>query len=180
MYSDALPSLTSLNGERPFRCGKGLSCKVLCIDKPGPVRTTHLRTQWALSFIWDAVRTTPLSTYPLGFEHAALSDLSAGTQCTWSFSPWGLPSRRCRHRRWWALTPPFHLFPPKWVVSLSAALSVAPPFPVIPLPVRKHGTLCCPDFPPSGTCEPKSDRVMHRISKNGIHGVTPRATRIQR
>ncbi len=33
-------------------------------------------------------------------------------------------------------------------VSLSAALSVAVPFPVRPLPVRKHAALCCPDFPP--------------------------------
>jgi hypothetical protein len=27
---------------------------------------------------------------------------------TWPFSSRGLPSCRCRHRHWWALTPPFH------------------------------------------------------------------------
>lgn len=32
--------------------------------------------------------------------------------------------------------------------SLSAALSITPPSPAAPLPVRKHGALCCPDFPP--------------------------------
>ena len=31
---------------------------------------------------------------------------------------------------------------------ISAALSVTPPSPVAPLPVRKHGALRCPDFPP--------------------------------
>ncbi len=30
---------------------------------------------------------------------------------TWSFSPWGLPSRTARAARWWALTPPFHPYP---------------------------------------------------------------------
>ena len=49
-------------------------------------------------------------------------------------------------------------------VSLSAALSVAPPSPVMPLPVRKHGALCCPDFPPSHYW--KSDGAMHRMSMN--------------
>ncbi len=33
-------------------------------------------------------------------------------------------------------------------VSLSVALSVTRPFPNALLPVRKHGALCCPDFPP--------------------------------
>jgi hypothetical protein len=30
---------------------------------------------------------------------------------SWSCSPWGLPSRRGRPRRWWSLTPPFHPYP---------------------------------------------------------------------
>ena len=51
-------------------------------------------------------------------------------------------------------------------VSLSAALSVAPPFPVAPLPVRKHGALCCPDFPPLPPCGEKSGSAMHRMSMN--------------
>lgn len=44
--------------------------------------------------------------------------------------------------------------------SLSAALSVTPPFPVVPLPVRKHGALRCPDFPP----EPLRDRAAERCT----------------
>src|SRR5690606_24864898 len=44
-------------------------------------------------------------------------------------------------------------------VSLSAALSVTPPSPMVPLPVRKHGALRCPDFPPS-PCG-KSGGAMH-------------------
>lgn len=50
---------------------------------------------------------------------AAFSDLtrscSAGSTCLfrvmepiWSCSWRGLPSFRCHHRNWWALTPPFH------------------------------------------------------------------------
>jgi hypothetical protein len=50
-------------------------------------------------------------------------------------------------------------------VSLSAALSVTPPFPVAPLPVRKHGALSCPDFPP--LFFKSGDGAMHRMSKSG-------------
>jgi len=46
--------------------------------------------------------------------------------------------------------PTFSPFPRRnEVVSLSAALSVTLRFPLAPLPVRKHGALRCPDFPPS-------------------------------
>ncbi len=51
-------------------------------------------------------------------------------------------------------------------VSLSAALSVAGPFLVRPLPVRKHGALCCPDFPLRTPCGPRNGGAMHRISRN--------------
>jgi len=30
----------------------------------------------------------------------------------WPCTGWGLPSCRCRHRHWWALTSPFHPYPP--------------------------------------------------------------------
>ncbi len=52
-------------------------------------------------------------------------------------------------------------------VSLSAALSVARPFPAAPLPVRKHGALRCPDFPLRGLAA-RSDGAMHRISMNAF------------
>jgi len=52
----------------------------------------------------------------------------------------------------WALTPPFH--PYRGIQKIcqggifSVALAVNGPSPVRCLPVRKYGTLCCPDFPP--------------------------------
>ena len=39
-------------------------------------------------------------------DWAALHDRQR--RFTWPFSSRGLPSCRCRHRHWWALTPPFH------------------------------------------------------------------------
>lgn len=35
---------------------------------------------------------------------------------TWPFISRGLPGYRCRHQYRWALTPPFHPYPPKWAV----------------------------------------------------------------
>ena len=41
----------------------------------------------------------------------------AGTEVpSWPCSGRGLPSRRCRHRRWWSLTPPFHPYQPRLAV----------------------------------------------------------------
>ncbi len=45
-------------------------------------------------------------------------------------------------------------------VSLSAALSVTPPSPVMFLPVRKHGALRCPDFPPL----PQAEKAVERCT----------------
>lgn len=99
----------------------------------------------------------------------------------WSFSPWGLPCRSARTERGGLL-----LHPPKRAMSacegghhpftlacrlldigglLSVALSVARPSPAEPLPVRKHGALCCPDFPPT-LLQRVSDGAVRRMSMN--------------
>ena len=81
-------------------------------------------------------------------------------------------------------TPPFHPCPPKpWRRRalpmlqpqafrlsgglLSVALSVVRPSPAAPLPVRKHGALCCPDFPPLPPCGGRSGGAMRGMSRNG-------------
>ena len=118
----------------------------------------------------------------------------------WSFSPWGLPSCPAHAEHWWALTlnaeapipreggPTFSSLPVEALakadlaqtttsaVSLSVALSMAPPSPVMLLPVRKHGALCCPDFPPSPPCSGKNDGAMRGMSMNSLHrSVSPSA-----
>jgi hypothetical protein len=63
----------------------------------------------------------------------------------WPCSGWGLPSSRCRHRDWCALTAPFHPYPARRRGGLlSVALSVGLP----PLAVSQHPALRSPDFPP--------------------------------
>ena len=49
---------------------------------------------------------------------------------------------QCCHLYRWALTPPFHPYP------RGRLFSVILLYPRGYLPVRKHGALCCPDFPP--------------------------------
>ncbi len=45
---------------------------------------------------------------------------------------------------WWALTPPFHPYPPRKGGGIfSVALSLG----LLPVPVRDHPALRCPDFP---------------------------------
>jgi len=46
------------------------------------------------------------SDLPEGIERAILE-----RPPIWSCSGWGLPSIRCHHRTWWALTSPFHPYP---------------------------------------------------------------------
>jgi len=46
----------------------------------------------------------------------------------WSCTGWGLPSSRCRHRDWWALTSPFHPYPEKFF-QLSRAVCFLLHFP---------------------------------------------------
>jgi len=47
------------------------------------------------------------------------------------------------HRNRWALTPPFHPYP----TLVRRSFSVTLIYPHGYLPVKKHGALCCPDFP---------------------------------
>ena len=67
----------------------------------------------------------------------------------WPCSGRGLPSRPRHQGRWWALTPPFHPYPPaphalrRWAVFLSVALSVGSPR----LGVTQLPALRSPDFP---------------------------------
>lgn len=97
-------------GEGPVRRHRRVQAlhEYLCIYKPGPV--SRLRGTSTI-YLGCASRRTSIDL-PSGIGRAALILLSAELRYTWSFSPWGLPSSRCRHRDWWALTPPFHPYPP--------------------------------------------------------------------
>ena len=73
----------------------------------------------------------------------------------WPCSGWGLPSSRCHHRDWCALTAPFHPYPARRRGGLlSVALSVGSP----PLAVSQHPALRSPDFPPRRPAVGRSPR----------------------
>jgi len=84
---------------------------------------------------------TAFSDLPESFRRATLQ-----RSPIWSCSGWGLPSFRCHHRNWWALTSPFH--PYQGSASrpgglFSVALSLGSP----PLGVTQHPALWSSDFP---------------------------------
>ena len=154
------------------------SIKHLCICKPGSVSRFSAEPP---SSIWDEGHPSPLSAYPpeCGLRHkdgrststfrrtSGIHGLSAREvyQATTVASNAGglllhAPKRAIPREGGTTFSP----LPPPFdgsAVSLSAALSVTPPSPVMFLPVRKHGALRCPDFPPSHCW--KSDGAMHRI-----------------
>ena len=124
---------------RALRSTEDPSWKYLRTCKPGSV--LHLAMK-APSFIQDAPRGTPRSIYPPAGRAALLPAYLI-------FQPVGFTEMAS------SLTPSAGSYPafsplPRQAgaVSLSVALSVARPSPALPLPVRKHGALCCPDFPP--------------------------------
>ena len=132
-------------GEGPPRERNGPSWKVLCTCKPGPV--PRLRGV-SVIYLGSASRRTSIDPPP-GIRARDPIRSEERTPVYMVFQPVGFTKP--------PMSPPalvssyltFSSFPAlRRVVSLSAALSVTAPFPGTPLPVRKHGTLCCPDFPP--------------------------------
>jgi len=68
----------------------------LCIYKPGLV--SRLRGTSTI-YLGSRSRETSIDL-PSGIGRAALIRLATEPRFTWSFSPWGLPSRLARTRRW--------------------------------------------------------------------------------
>ena len=96
--------------------------------------------------------------------------LPFGADAVWPCTPWGLPSRASHPARWWALTPPFHPSPvPRrigaigWSVLCCTCRRARRGWQAR-LPVRKHGALRCPDFPPSRQAERAAVRPTHPSS----------------
>ena len=136
--------------------------------KPDPVLPC-LAALKAPPSIWDPPHGGPLSTYPPGSDGPPLSRPKAGTPAYLVFQPVGFTKLDRSRGTLVGSYPTFSSLPPSFdssAVSLSVALSMAPPSPVVPLPVRKHGALCCPDFPPSPPCGGKNGGAMRRISRN--------------
>ena len=117
------------------------------------------------SSIWPTRHHAGLATYPptpssfggTGFPCPCIS----GRPVYMVFQRVGFTKLPCSHKALVSSYLTFSPLPPSCdgsAVSLSAALSVAVPFPARPLPVRKHAALCCPDFPPpAGSGERWSD-----------------------
>lgn len=102
---------------------------------------------WCLSFICDGLHRPPVATYPLPWD----------VQPFIPVGPWAAylvyqPVRFTMPRHHW---PSGELLPPLFTLTdarglggiFSVALAVARRLPTKPLPVRKYGALCCPDFP---------------------------------
>lgn len=136
--------------------------------KPDPVLRC-LAAPKAPPSIWDHAHAQPRSTYPLGSSGPPLSRPKTGAPAYLVFQPVGFTKLPRSHAALVGSYPTFSSLPPSCdgsAVSLSAALSMAPPSPVVPLPVRKHGALCCPDFPPSPPCGEKNGGAMRGMSMN--------------
>jgi len=133
------------------------------------------------SSIWSRCHQRDLATYPptpsrfggTGFPCPCIP----GRPVYMVFQRVGFTKLPCSHTALVSSYLTFSPLPPSCdgsAVSLSAALSVAVPFPVRPLPVRKHAALCCPDFPPPAqdgerwsdaqdVNEPSTDRTPHAL-----------------
>ena len=101
--------------------------------------------------IWDRTHMRPLATYPPESGGQPFSDhlSTTGSPVYMVFQPVGFTKPPVLPPTLVGSYPTFSPFPRRSeVVSLSAALSVTLWFPLAPLPVRKHGDLRCPDFPP--------------------------------
>ena len=138
--------------ERALHFQRALHEKSLCIYKPGPVSTLR----WtSIIYLADTLpcRSSDLPSGTLLLQGDGLSLLlhfeASGIH---GLSARGVYQATPLTRHAGELLP--HLFiltipiTQDSAVSLSAALSVEGPFPTLPLPVRKHVTLSCPDFPP--------------------------------
>ncbi len=120
--------------------------------------------------IWDAAHAAPRSTYPPGSGGPPFACPRAGAPAYLVFQPVGFAVPPSSLMARWSFAPPFHPCLCLAAIGglLSAALSVTPPSPAAPLPVRKHGALCCPDFPPFPPCGGKSGGAMRGMSRNVV------------
>lgn len=103
----------------------------------------------SLSFISNADRSAPLTTYPPGLDGQPLLRPKPKAPVYMVFQPMRFAKLRTLPRTLVGSYSTFSPFPQNefGVVSLSVALSVSRASPLACLPVRKHGTLRCPDFP---------------------------------
>ncbi len=155
------------NGERPHRIHDRASHAKTCASVSRVLYPTEAGSPPS---IWDAPHGAPLSAHPpeCGLRckdgrSMTLSDLPVYM----AFQPVRFTKPLLSPAMLVVSYTTFSPLPPSCdgsAVSLSAALSVTPLFPVVSLPVRKHGALRCPDFPPSHCW--KSDGAMHRMSRN--------------
>lgn len=158
--------------------------KSLRTYKPDPVST--LRRTSAI-YLGPCSRTASIDL-PAGSRGPRLACLAAGVPAYLVFQPVGFTKLPRSHGALVGSYPTFSSLPRRSLseggpslqlqrsaVSLSVALSVTPPSPAAPLPVRKHGALCCPDFPPSPPCGGKNGGAVRRMSMNFFAGSPLRA-----
>ena len=130
--------------------------------KPDPVST--LRRTSAI-YLGPCSRTASIDL-PAGSRGPRLACLAASVPAYLVFQPVGFTKLPRSHGTLVGSYPTFSSLPPPCggsAVSLSVALSIAPPSPAALLPVRKHGALCCPDFPPSPPCGGKNGGAVRRM-----------------
>ncbi len=138
------------------------SCKpgsvgLLTSTKQKPVQKLLPKKQPNLSFIYDGRHQPPQATYPSTQRKRAALRLSQTpprkpektSRYTWSCNP---PVRRagtCRHARGGLLLHRFTLTAniTRVIIRRRSASLLRLTGPCEPLPVRKDGALCCPDFP---------------------------------
>ena len=99
---------------------------------------------WSLSLICDEVHTSPVSIYPPGMQCIRAGNPSI--QVYLIFQPVRFVGQ-CITTLSVGSYPAFSPLPCEQGGLFSVTLSVARLLQVSPLPVRKYGTLCCPDFP---------------------------------
>jgi len=109
-----------------------------------------LRSSKCLPFISTCCCQQAPSTYPFHIR-TSRPVIRRPVKPIWSFNPWGLPCHWCLHQRGELLPRRFTLTCLRKAPAggiFSAALSVFS-FAMLrrTLPVKKHGALCCPDFP---------------------------------
>jgi len=87
---------------------------------------------------------TASSGLPGSLERAALL-----RSPIWPCTGWGLPSCRCHHRHWWALTSPFHPYPPPLKLRWASPPSVLIPIrgEALPKPWRRQAVCSLWHFP---------------------------------
>ena len=145
--------------------GRGETDEPTCT--PGSVAARRYRPGRWRPFILDHCHQWPRATYPL--TRASSPRAPAVRSC----SGRGLPSRGGHPSRWWALTPPFHPYPPESTGGLlSVALSRGSPR----VAVSHRPALWSPDVPQPLTAvtATKVPRPPGRLVRRNQHsGIVP-------